>query len=994
MTRLDRIDSFVVGCLACCFLSIGLLGCKKSSPTPANGTASPADSATSEAQRLEEALQLLNTGQHRAAMRLIQGVLIASPDHAEALAVAIEIHSQLGELTEAADLAERIAELQPENASFILLKAFDWRLRSGDHRKAEADLRQAIRLQPDAVNLRRTMAQLLNAQGRRYEASEHLRALVRLDANSPEELLGLIDISGPFSLVSFAEVVDPSEVTLFRIADARNAFLDTITPDPDKAIRILNRVRERFPDAPAAAALLGRILADTSDMEGLKEWSKRLPAGIDEHPEYWFAIGSWLAESDRHEEAVRAFGEAIRRDPTDRYSLRLMIASLERLNQMKLALALRPRLATLDDIFRKALNADAEQSKQIAKQLDELVRPWEATGWLKLAAMKDGLAPPAELAQRRASITNWQKDATEDRVRDARLNTVLGFKVSSWPLPKIESVIEAAPRLAAEAVATEMRLDDIAKSVGIDTTFVSGLPPPSEPYFLYQMNGGGLAAFDYDLDGLCDVYIVQSGGKPLQAKSTPNQLFRQLPGGTFIEVSDSSAANDRGFGQGVCAGDINQDGFLDLVVANIGKNAIYLNQGDGTFRSSPESITENPSDWTSSVALADIDGDHLPDYVAANYIDDPSIYVHMCQGGWLSEGRMDCVPQQHQAANDRVLRNSGDGTFEPFDGVEGINEKPNFGFGILIANIDRKNGNDIFITNDGDLNHYWGSQPKKGQTKDSPGSYSMLESAGVLGCSIGANGQSQACMGLGAGDFDRNGYLDFHVTNFYNESSNLYLQNESGFFIDDALKYGLKPLTYKVVGFGTQAVDFDNDGWQDLAVLNGHVHDDRKVDIPFQMESQLFRGGGGRFTQQKSEQLGDYWPKKRLGRTLAKLDWNRDGRVDLLANHLDSPIALIENRTAGGNWLQLELAGVTSERDAIGAEVTVKAGQQEWTRWQLGGDGYMCSNEPILHVGVGPATTADHIEVRWPSGQTQTFDGLETNRRYLIVEGQDEAFAR
>ncbi|MCG8649468.1 MAG: CRTAC1 family protein, partial [Pirellulales bacterium] len=274
------------------------------------------------------------------------------------------------------------------------------------------------------------------------------------------------------------------------------------------------------------------------------------------------------------------------------------------------------------------------------------------------------------------------------------------------------------------------------------------------------------------------------------------------------------------------------------------------------------------------------------------------------------------------------------------------------------------------------------------QTDQQPGRYQLLESAGILDCSIGANGVSQACMGVTAGDFDRNGWLDLHVTNFYNESSNLYLQSETGFFIDDALKYGLKSMTHKILGFGTHAADIDNDGWQDLAILNGHVHDDSANGIPFEMESQLLRGGPRGFSLQPAEQLGAYWTGKRLGRTLAVLDWNRDGKLDLLAGHLDAPIALLENRSSAGNWIQLELVGVQSEREAIGAEVVVKAGNQVWRGWQTGGDGYMCSNEPIIPIGLGSVQGPVEVEIHWPAGTVQTVPELDINHRYLIVEGE------
>jgi hypothetical protein len=249
-------------------------------------------------------------------------------------------------------------------------------------------------------------------------------------------------------------------------------------------------------------------------------------------------------------------------------------------------------------------------------------------------------------------------------------------------------------------------------------------------------------------------------------------------------------------------------------------------------------------------------------------------------------------------------------------------------------------------------------------------------------------------MGVASGDFNRDGTLDLHVTNFHNEPVNLYTQTSSGHFSDQALKYGLVEASFAVLGFGTQAADFNNDGWLDLAVLNGHLYDARNEGIPFRMRPQLFLGRLGGFTLHDHRSAGQYWGDKHLGRTLAMLDFNRDGRIDLAANHLDAPSALLQNESATQNWLQLELIGTTSERDAIGAEVRVAVGQQRWNGWQTGGDGYMCTNEPIVHFGLGGAEVIQRIEIRWPSGQSQVFESVRPNTRYLVIEGRQELFQR
>jgi hypothetical protein len=425
------------------------------------------------------------------------------------------------------------------------------------------------------------------------------------------------------------------------------------------------------------------------------------------------------------------------------------------------------------------------------------------------------------------------------------------------------------------------------------------------------------------------------------------------------------------------------------LVANIGPNSLLLNQGDGTFRDASDWIEDRGARWTSSLGLGDLDGDQLPDLVEINYIDDPTVFRTMCHENYAS-----CKPQQFQQADDRILRGTGDGRFAVWiDGESERSPKPKLGFGLVIANFDRQAGNDFFVSNDGDLNFYWHSTIAAGggdatEDRSESGRYELVESAGVRGCSVGRDGDSQACMGIASGDFNRDGLLDLHVTNFYNESSNLFMQSPPGFFADQPVRYGVFEPSVPVLGFGTQAADFDHDGWLDLAINNGHVFNASKQGIPFRMRPQLLRGGRQGFREQAPAEGGEYWQQERVGRSMALLDWDRDGKLDLLTNHLDAPVALLRNETPAQNWLQLELVGTGSERDAVGAEVRVQSGDSSWTGWQTGGDGYMCTNEPVVHFGLGANSQAERVEIHWPSGHVQVLEDLAANRRHLVIESQ------
>ncbi|MDG2220223.1 MAG: FG-GAP-like repeat-containing protein [Rubripirellula sp.] len=968
-------------------LAMLVVGCNRV-PEPDQANVDPEIPSQSSEDKLRGAFDLMKQGQPDDAFKIVQQVLIVAPDDVVALRLAVDIQSQREQLCEAGDLAVRVAELDSSLAPSMLVRAFDLHLRCKKFDVAERDLKRAVAVNADVPQVHRLLAQLLNAQGRRIEASQHVRELIRLRDIQPNELLSLIDLRGPFLLTSYGEIAKALPTSLFSLGEVRLAYASA-REDPEKHLKALDQIIEKFPESTAAAALRCRILADNDQFTKLATVFGQLPSGIEQQAEYWFAWGVMLAHQGQDREAVRAFSEAIRRDPTDRESMRAMIASCLTLEETERALFLRKRLSELDLIFRVAREADQEQAGWISKTLEAHVRPWEATAWLMQAAQIAGDVTSVipELDRRHAAISAWEQNGTKEQLLTARLDQLLGFKANQWPMPDRDQIAELSKAPAEALAQSDANFLNIATQVGLNTTFRSGFPLDGKPFSTYQVNGGGLAALDYDLDGRCDVYVVQSDGDPqVDRGSVANQMYRLLPSHKYADVSEPTGTSDRRFGQGVCAGDVNQDGFPDLLIANIGINSIYLNQGDGTFREATELLTDNPFMWTSSLALADMNGDQLPEIIEVNYIDDPQAYVIKC-----TDNYMDCQPQEFQKSHDRVLRCQADGSFSPWQAFEMELSSAKLGFGLVVANFDHKFGNDFFVSNDGDFNHYWVSGESDDSTKSK---FNLFESANLYGCNIGRGGSSQACMGIAFGDFNRNGTLDLHVTNFHNEPVNLFSQTKSGIFTDVASRLGLVEPSFGVLGFGTQAADFDNDGWLDLAVLNGHVYDGRADDIPFQMPSQLLLGSPTGFRLQDASIAGTYWQKQQLGRTLALLDWDRDGKIDLLANHLDEPVALLKNESTTGNWLQIELIGVSSERDAIGAEVLVESDGQTWHGWQTGGDGFMCTNEPIVHFGLGTSEDITRLQVTWPSGRSEQFDGLKVNGRYLLIEGQAEPHQR
>jgi hypothetical protein len=277
---------------------------------------------------------------------------------------------------------------------------------------------------------------------------------------------------------------------------------------------------------------------------------------------------------------------------------------------------------------------------------------------------------------------------------------------------------------------------------------------------------------------------------------------------------------------------------------------------------------------------------------------------------------------------------------------------------------------------------------------DSPGGVpKFAEEAFLKGVALDMNGLAQACMGVACSDVNRDGRPDLFITNFARESNTLYLSTQNGIYEDQTQQANLRAPSFEPLGFGTQFIDADHDGWSDLVVMNGHI--DEFINEPYRMAAQIFSGGpGSRFTELSSDQAGSLFKEQRLARGLAKLDWNRDGRTDFVATDLERPLMLAQNTTATNNHsLHLQLTGTTSSRDAVGARIDVLVSEGDERVLQLtAGDGYESSNERVLEVGLGEAESVNRLRIHWPSGVVAVYDNVKADRVLHVIEGQKELF--
>ncbi len=351
-------------------------------------------------------------------------------------------------------------------------------------------------------------------------------------------------------------------------------------------------------------------------------------------------------------------------------------------------------------------------------------------------------------------------------------------------------------------------------------------------------------------------------------------------------------------------------------------------------------------------------------------------------------GARTCPPSLFPAAADRLLLNLGDGRFEDITEPAGITAPNGKGLGVLIADFDHSGKLSIFVANDGTPNFYYVNKAS------GAGSLPAFENRAFLtGLACDRNGRFQACMGIAVADADQDGWLDLFVTNFYDESNTLYMNRHGGaVYLDESFGRGLGMASLKSLGFGTQFVDGDLDGWPDLFVTNGHIEDRSDHGVPFRMRSQYFRNrGDGYFEELPANELGAFFAKELLGRAVTRLDWNADGREDLVVSAMNDPVALLTNETTPvGGFLAIELRGTRSSRDAVGARVRLDAGGRVYRGQITAGDGYMASNQKQLVFGLAAAKRVDQLEIIWPSGHRQTLTNLSPNQRLLLVEDTTE----
>ena len=509
-------------------------------------------------------------------------------------------------------------------------------------------------------------------------------------------------------------------------------------------------------------------------------------------------------------------------------------------------------------------------------------------------------------------------------------------------------------------------------------------------YFMPDQVGSGVAVLDADGDGRPDLYFVQNAGPRGGAR---NQLFRQQPDGSFRDASSGSGADLDGPGMGAVAGDVNNDGRPDLVVTEYGATRLLVNRGNGTFAlAGPEAGIDNPR-WAAPASFIDYDRDGWLDLVVGNYVDyDPT---QVCED---VQGRRDfCAPQAFPATSTRLWHNvtrekGGQPRFEEVTARAGLSRVPGVALGLICADFDGDAWPDIFCSDDG--------RPNRLFLNRHDGTFA--EEAMVRGLALNAMGRTAANMGVAFRDLDGDGLGEVFVTHLAEEFHALFRQDRRGWFTDAVGPSGLQQQGWRGTGFGAVLEDFDLDGDADLAFVNGLVRRAFPGQTPvlagvdpwwarYAQRPQLFRNDGqGRFSDVSPEQPG-FCGQAQVGRTLAVADLNNDGAPDLIVGNVGGPARLFHNvAPRQGSGLKLRLVDpAAGGRDAIGAEVVVRAGQR--THWAVlqPATSYLASHEPALFFGLGPGVNdVEAVDVLWPDGSRERFEGIPANRPATLARGQ------
>jgi tetratricopeptide (TPR) repeat protein len=781
--------------------------------------------------------------------------------------------------------------------------------------------------------------------------------------------------------------------------------IDTVAYPIDAMRQAIEKARELSPEDDRAWLAQADIEIRSGRFAEASQWLSRCEQARPADEDVWMARLRWARAANDPDEAVRAarhlpasrfsrsqvlrlrswlaaqggdhalerslLEELLTHEPDDTETIdRLADLAAQDRDVAKVA-TLRRRTAEISEArerYRALMNLTelTPHALELAKAAQAIGRRFDARAWWRLAARQD----PAREAE---------ADSARSRLATAEPPIETGNR-------SLADVLDAKTIKGSTATDTMAvpGFTDEAGARGLVFTFDNG---KSDHRQLPETMSGGVGLIDFDGDGRLDVYAIQGGPFPPQT-ATPlfgDRLFRNRDDGRFEDVTKASglAALPGGYGHGIAVGDYDNDGRPDIFLTRWGAYALYRNVGGGRF----EDVTAKAGlagnrECPTSAAWADLDNDGDLDLYVCHYLKWNATEPALCEDAGHS-GYTYCDPRHFAAVPDRVFRND-QGRFEDVTEKAGIVDKDGRGLGVIAADLDDDGRTDLFVANDTTANYFFRNL----------GGFRFAEEGLTSGLATNSTGAYLAGMGIACGDFDGDGRLDVAVTNFYGESTTFYHNLGGGLFSDRTAEAGLAAPTRFVLGFGLTALDANNDGFLDLAQANGHTNDYQPT-TPYAMPAQLFLGNGAGKLVDVSRRAGPPWQPLRLARGLALGDLDNDGRNDLVLVSENAPLALFANHppapakdeAARNHFVMLALEGTTSNRDGVGARVTLTVPGRTQVATRFGGGSYLSASDHRLHFGLGSAEHIDSIEVKWPSGRVDRHKQLAADQGYLLREG-------
>lgn len=988
-------DGFLISTVFAALLGIcGLSGC---SPTaePLNDrtvrpSSGPADDTNSvEYSRPLQAMQAaVDSGNWNLAATHLDAVLISHPSDAAALELAAQVAYQTGRPDQAADLLTDAVAATEFSDTTLAQRAVIGLIGVGRLMDGIELLDKVVARSPDQTVLRRLLFDLRMGVDDRSLAILDGRALVK-QRSFDADLLLMLDIGArrKEENQSFESMVQRHPSDLRPLTGKAMTQMDH--GDLEQALETANRIVDAHPSWRPARWIQGRALVQLRRTDELVAWFENSTAADTESPWYWMVLGDWHRDGGQLDDSIACYWQSIQREPGLLQAWQKLgsalqeLASLsERIDQATLQVVSNgvdrlSRIRQDKENFLFQGKTSPELAIEIAKGLEEFGRLWEAEAWSAIAMTLPGNKTRVD-QYRQNLVKRLRKETPWDTI-DPPLFGLPALAAFRTPDTVPSDAVPSAEEDFFGPFISVPSFRDEASQRGL-TFFGKTSDRMDQPgLLLYATAGCGLGAIDFDLDGWPDIYCANAGGMPGQRNSRPNSLWRNQDG-LFTDVTGPSESGDRGFGQGICVGDLNEDGFPDLWLANYGPNRVLINNGDGTFQDVSEQwcVDDDPR-WTTSAAIADLNGDGLADVWEVNYCAGMEATTTPCASKPEGPPSSVCAPIVFQADLDRVY------SVKPTGGLADVTTQwcdppsvPGRGLGIVVGAIDPHVGLDVLVANDMTNNHLWLNE------NSTP---TRFQEAGVMrGLAADGRSQPQGSMGIATGDFDHDGRTDIYVTSFEAEYNTFHRQSRtSGFWSDSTGPLGLAQSTIKMVGFGTQAVDMDNDGNQELFVSNGHI--DPVLD--YAQPAQIFqRTTANAFKLLDLSLFEGYLAGKHVGRAVSSIDINRDGWMDLAITHQTEPVAVLVNQTESSNhWIRFTLIGREDARDAIGTEVSVRVGERTLHASKFSGGGYMNSNQPCVHFGLADHRDPVQVHIRWPGGGEEDHEGLSVDREWVLVQG-------